>query len=159
MRTKSPGGTPSSASQQGFERATFSTISEGSDTDTSSTNLNVYRLPHADILPQILTEFFKNSGRHFPFLSREVIEHRLKDGEASSFLINSMAALASRVCPFPVAVSGEDGHSQCSWRKATPFVRKAKEQLVPLSSITSSHVVTGLLILSWADSGDSNEAG
>lgn len=116
-------------------------------------------LPHADLLPQILDTFFEHFGGHFPFLHPLILGGHVKSGEASSFLLNTIAALAVRFCTFSGPVAEALNKYEHAWQRGAIFLRPAKEQLVPLLSIPAPEVVAGLLILAWAEYGDDNETG
>lgn len=111
---------------------------------------------HPEILPQILNVFFKHLGGHFPFLSHDVLDSHVRSQVASSFLLNAIAALALRFCPFDGPMAAIQGNCK---RNGSPFLDKAKEQLVSLLSIPEPEVVAGLVLLAWAELGDSNETG
>ncbi|CAM1501031.1 Fc.00g101930.m01.CDS01 [Cosmosporella sp. VM-42] len=117
------------------------------------------REPHPDIVPQILDTFFKHFGGHFPFLQPQILGGHFRSGEASSFLLNAIAALTVRFCSFegPLTIIQEKYDVQ--WRRGSPFLKKAKEQLVPLLSLPAPDVLAGILVLAWAEFGDNNEAG
>ena len=115
--------------------------------------------PHPDIIPQILDTFFKHFGGHFPFLQPQIFGGHLRSGEASSFLLNAIAALTIRFCTFEGPLASMKDKYEAPWRRGRPFLQKAKKQLVPLLSIPAPEVVAGLLILAWAEFGDNNEAG
>lgn len=114
------------------------------------------RQPHPEILPQILNVFFEHLGGHFPFLSHDVLDSHVRSQVASSFLLNAIAALALRFCPFDGPMAAIQGNCK---RNGSPFLEKAKEQLVSLLSIPEPEVVAGLVLLAWAELGDSNETG
>lgn len=116
-------------------------------------------LPHAAILPQILDTFFEHFGGHFPFLHPQILGGHVKSGEASSFLLNAIAALTVRFCTFTGPVAEALSKYEHAWQRGATFLRQAKEQLVPLLSIPAPEVVAGLLILAWAEYGDDNETG
>lgn len=115
--------------------------------------------PHPDTIPDILRVFFDTFGGHFPFLNAQILSGHVRSGEASSFLLNAIAALTVRFCALdgPLVVLKEKYNLE--WMRGAPFLAKAREQLVPLLSIPAPEVVAGLLILAWAEFGDQNEAG
>lgn len=119
----------------------------------------ISRKPHPEIVSHVLDVFFKHFGGHFPFLNPQILGGHVRSEEASSFLLNAIAALTVRFCSAdgPLAVLGEKYDVQ--WRRGAPFLVKAKEQLMPLLSIPAPEVVAGLLILAWAEFGDNNETG
>ena len=117
------------------------------------------RAPHPHMMSRILDIFFEKFGGHFPFLNPHIPGGHLQSGEASSFLLNAIAALTMRFCSFEEFQPIINNKKGTEWRRGAPFLKKAKEQLVPLLSIPAPEVVAGLLILAWADFGDNNEAG
>ncbi len=117
------------------------------------------RIPHPDMVPQILETFFQHFGGHFPFLNPEILGGHVRSGEASSFLLNAIAALTIRFCSFEGPLAHLQEKYEHPWQRGTPFLKKAKEQLVPLLNIPAPEVVAGLLILAWAEFGDNNETG
>lgn len=118
-----------------------------------------FREPHQDILPHILEVFFQKFGGHFPFLHPQILGGHVRSGEASSFLLNAIAALTVRFCSFEGPFAIIQDKYDVKWRRGSPFLKKAKEQLVPLLSIPAPEVVAGLLVLAWAEFGDNNETG
>ncbi|KAK1843561.1 pathway-specific nitrogen regulator [Colletotrichum chrysophilum] len=108
------------------------------------------RQPHQRIIPRIFDIFFEHLGGHFPFVRSEV---------ASSFLLNAIAALALRFCPTDSPLVILEEKQNLPWRNGLPFLAKAKEQLVPLLSVPEPEIVAGLVLLSWAEFGEDNEAG
>jgi hypothetical protein len=117
------------------------------------------RAPHPEIMSLILEVFFRHFGAHFPFLHPQILGGHIRSAEASSFLLNAIAALTARFCPFEEPLSSILACYDVEWRRGSPFLGKAKEQLVPLLSIPAPEVVAGLLIVAWAEFGDNNEAG
>lgn len=120
-------------------------------------------LPCEEVLPRLLDSFFDYYSDNFCFLNRAYLDQLIKRGEASSFLICTISALSSRFCPpemftryFLPKANGQDRES---WEFSLPFLERAKKLLMPLLNIPSCDVVAGLLLLSWADFGDNNEAG
>jgi len=120
---------------------------------------SVSGVPRSDIIPHILDTFFERFGGHFPFHHPQILGGHVLSGEASSFLLNTIAALTLRFCHFDGQLAFVQGGYEAPWQRGAPFLRKAKEQLVPLLSIPAPEVVAGLIILAWAEFGDNNEAG
>ena len=124
---------------------------------------SVTDLPSPELLPQLLESFFEFYGDNFCFLNRQYLDLLIKRGEASSFLICAISALSSRVCPTETFTryfsTKTNGKSRERWEYSLPFLEKAKKLLMPLLNIPSSDVVAGMLLLSWVDFGDNNEAG
>lgn len=142
------------------------TPSSGDNSSPGSTASNQSRLfdkhsrePHPDMVPRILDVFFDHFGGHFPFLNAQILGGHVRSGEASSFLLNAIAALTVRFFPLDGELAVLQRGSDVPWRRGAPFLKKAKEQIVPLLSIPAPEVVGGLLILAWAEFGDNNEAG
>ncbi|KAH6892640.1 fungal-specific transcription factor domain-containing protein [Thelonectria olida] len=123
-------------------------ISEGSTYDLDT-----------DSIHQILDVFFTNFGGFFPFLNPQVLGGHVRSGQASSFLVNAIAALTMRFCPSELSFEMSPQRKGAEWRRGAQFLKRAKEQLVFLLGLPEPEVVAGLLILSWAEFGDSNEAG
>ena len=122
----------------------------------------VTNLPATELLPQLLDSFFQFYGDNFCFLNRQHLSSLLERGQASSFLICAISALSSRVCPpeiFEPYFSVGEAQDRESWAYSLPFLERAKTLLMPLLNIPSCDVVAGMLLLSWADFGDNNEAG
>ncbi|KAL6800980.1 fungal-specific transcription factor domain-containing protein [Trichoderma sp. SZMC 28013] len=115
--------------------------------------------PNSDIMPMILHVFFEHFEGHFPFLNPEILGGHVQAGEASSFLLNAIAALTVRFCPLEGPLAYLQDRYSTNWGRGAPFLKKAKEQLVSLLSLPEPEVVAGLIILSWAEFGDNNETG
>ena len=120
-------------------------------------------LPATELLPQLLDSFFHFYGDNFCFLNRQHLDSLIERGEASSFLICAMSALSSRTCPpeifAPYCSFNEKEEVRESWTYSLPFLERARTLLMPLLNIPSCDVVAGMLLLSWVDFGDNNEAG
>ncbi|KAI9875398.1 MAG: hypothetical protein M1830_008526 [Pleopsidium flavum] len=120
-------------------------------------------LPSKEILPQLLDRFFEYYGDNFCFLHRPYLSQLIERGEASSFLICSMSALSSRFCQPEMFtkyfMTKANGQERERWEFSLPFLERAKKLLMPLLSIPSCDVVAGMLLLSWVEFGDNNEAG
>lgn len=120
-------------------------------------------LPVADLLPDLLDAFFEYYADNFCFLNRPYLDQLLRRGEASTFLILSMAALSSRFCnPAKFAKylpPKEDGSRREGWELSNPFLERAKCLLIPLFGIPSCDVVGGLVLLSLAEFGNNSESG
>ncbi|OAA54592.1 Transcription factor [Niveomyces insectorum RCEF 264] len=137
-------------------------------------------MPRADVIPPILDTFFAHFGGHFPFHQPQILGGHVRSGEASSFLLNAIAALTLRFCsaqqeePASGALSAllqmsdvarpddESPHyhpPRHVWQRGQVYLKKAKKQLMPLLSIPAPEVVAGLVVLAWAEFGDNNEAG
>lgn len=120
-------------------------------------------LPSSKLLPHLLETFFEYYGDHFGFISLPYLNRLIESGKVSIFLICSMSALSARFCQpemfsqyFEPLASGEKRER---WEFSLPFLERAKILLMPLLSIPSPDVVAGLLLLSWVEFGDNNEAG
>lgn len=125
------------------------------DSDTS--------LPVADLLPDLLDAFFTYYADNFCCLNRSYLDQLLNRGDASVFLVCSMAALSSRFCNparfarhFPPK---EDGSLREGWELSNPFLERAKSLLIPLLGIPSCDVVGGMVLLSLAEFGNNSESG
>jgi len=149
----------SSSSQPKDGRIQFDQITDGPlsvfDTTTG--------LPCEKLLPHLLDSFFENYNDNFCFLNRAYLEQLIECGGASEFLICTVSALSARFCPQEVFDKylhpKANGGKRESWELCLPFLERAKELLMPLLNIPSCDVIAGLLLLSWADFGDNNEAG
>ena len=135
--------------------AYFRNLPELFDRDTS--------LPVDDILNHLLDVFFMYYADNFCFLNRAYLDQLLSRGEASVFLVCSMAALSSRFCEpkrfvkyFPPK---DDGSMKEGWELSTPFLERAKALLIPLLGVPSCDVVGGMVLLSLAEFGNNCEAG
>ncbi|KAL8962766.1 MAG: hypothetical protein Q9193_000885 [Seirophora villosa] len=120
-------------------------------------------LPVADVLPDLLDAFFMYYADNFCFLNRSYLDQLLSRGEASHFLVCSMAALSSRFCD-PVKLAKyfqpkEDGSLREGWELSNPFLERAKMLLTPLLGIPSCDVVGGMVLLSLAEFGNNSESG
>ncbi|KAL9602074.1 MAG: hypothetical protein Q9219_002070 [cf. Caloplaca sp. 3 TL-2023] len=120
-------------------------------------------LPVAELLPELLDAFFEYYADNFCFLNRSYLEQLLHRGEASVFLICSIAALSSRFCNptkfakyFPPK---QDGSLREGWELSNPFLERAKSLLIPLFGIPSCDVVGGMVFLSLAEFGNNSESG
>ncbi|KAL8721293.1 MAG: hypothetical protein Q9225_001997 [Loekoesia sp. 1 TL-2023] len=119
--------------------------------------------PVADLLPDLLDAFFEYYADNFCFLNRSYLEQLLNRGQASVFLICSMAALSSRFCnpaKFAKYFPPKEGGSQREgWELSNPFLERAKNLLIPLLGIPSCDVVGGMVLLSLAEFGNNSESG
>ena len=151
--TSSYNGHPGSTAQVG-----------SSDSDDLLPLFDIFtNLPATELLPQLLDSFFHFYGDNFCFLNRQHLDSLIERGEASSLLICAISALSSRICPpeifAPYCTFSENGEDRESWTYSLPFLERAKTLLMPLLSIPSCDVVASMLLLSWVDFGDNNEAG
>ena len=120
-------------------------------------------LPVAKLLPDLLDAFFEYYADNFCFLNRCYLNQLLDRGEASVFLLCSMAALSSRFCN-PAKFSShfppkEDGSQREGWELSNPFLERAKSLLMPLLGIPSCDVVGSMVMLSLAEFGNNSESG
>lgn len=107
-------------------------------------------LPRPNIYIPLLDTFFRTMSRHFPSVSRKRMEQRLETGTMSAFLLNCICALGARFHP-----SAQDNPHKAS----APFITKAQELVIPLLHLPTTDVVTGLLLLAWANYGQNSESG
>ncbi|KAI0317722.1 fungal-specific transcription factor domain-containing protein [Amylostereum chailletii] len=109
---------------------------------------------HGLPLPQyhipLLDVFFKTLSRHFPSISRKRMEERLETGTMSAFLLNCICAISARFA---------DGNANEPAKACASFITKAQELIVPLLHLPTTDVVTGLLLLAWANYGQNSESG
>ncbi|KAG7452007.1 uncharacterized protein BT62DRAFT_926217 [Guyanagaster necrorhizus] len=94
----------------------------------------------------LIDTFFDHFWQHWPFLRRERVEERIKSGTMSAFLLHAMNALAVRFAPHPT-------------RKPSQYIEAAWSLVPPLLRLPSTDVVGGLILLSWAEFGESSESG
>ncbi|KAF9881456.1 C6 transcription factor [Colletotrichum karsti] len=112
-----------------------------------------------DALRRVTDVFFNRLAGHFPFINEHILHGHVRSGQCSSFLINSVVAVTLRFCPFEVFSGGVETVNESPWRNGAYFLKRAKEQLMSLLAIPTTDVVSGILILAWAEFGDNNEAG
>ncbi|KAF9267220.1 hypothetical protein L218DRAFT_1074512 [Marasmius fiardii PR-910] len=105
-------------------------------------------LPHV-YLP-LLDTFFRTMAWHFPSISRKRMEERLETGTMSAFLLNCICAISARFHP----MGGDSPTNECA-----PFITKAQELIIPLLHLPTTDVVTGLLLLAWANYGQNSDSG
>ena len=140
-------------------------IQDGSADSGSSGLLPLFdmssSLPAKDILPQLIDKFFEYYGDYFCFLNKNYLNDLMQSGQASPFLVCVMCGLASRFCDpelfenyFPL----QEGQRE-QWEYAIPFLERSKALLMPLLSLPSEDIVSGLIMMAWLDFGDNNEAG
>ena len=120
-------------------------------------------LPVAALLSTLLDSFFRTYWDNMFFINRRHLDSLISSGEVSTFLICAMSTLASRFCPpeiFTDYLSPKaDGSPRESWEYSIPFLRQTKSMLVAAIDLPSVDVVAGVLMLSYGDFGDNNEAG
>ena len=120
-------------------------------------------LPVAALLPTLLDNFFRTYLDNMFFMNRRHLDSLISSGEVSIFLICAMSTLSSRFCPpeiFRDYLSPKaDGSPRESWEYSIPFLQQTKSMLVAAIDLPSVDVVAGLLMLSYGDFGDNNEAG
>ena len=120
-------------------------------------------LPVAALLPALLDNFFCAYLDNMLFVNRKHIDSLISSGEVSAFLICAMSTLSSRFCPPEMFGSylppKADGSPMESWEYSVPFLQQTKSMLVAAIDLPSTDVVAGLLMLSYGDFGDNNEAG
>ncbi|KAK1222253.1 hypothetical protein PQX77_014886 [Marasmius sp. AFHP31] len=98
----------------------------------------------------LLDTFFRTMSWHFPSISRKRMEERLETGTMSAFLLNCICAISARFHP-----SGGDSPANA----CAPFITKAQELIIPLLHLPTTDVVTGLLLLAWANYGQNSDSG
>ncbi|ESK95418.1 pathway-specific nitrogen regulator [Moniliophthora roreri MCA 2997] len=107
-------------------------------------------LPLPSVYVPLLNTFFRTMSRHFPSISRKRMEERLETGTMSAFLLNCICAIGARFHP-----AGSDSPSNA----CVPFITKAQELIIPLLHLPTTDVVTGLLLLAWANYGQNSDSG
>ena len=120
-------------------------------------------LPVAALLPTLLDNFFRTYLDNMFFVNRKHLDSLISSGEVSIFLICAMSTLSSRFCPPEIFTDylppKADGSPKESWEYSIPFLQQTKSMLVAAIDLPSVDVVAGLLMLSYGDFGDNNEAG
>ncbi|KAK7036707.1 hypothetical protein VNI00_011372 [Paramarasmius palmivorus] len=107
-------------------------------------------LPLPSVYIPLLDTFFRTMSRHFPSISRKRMEERLETGTMSAFLLNCICAISARFHP-----SGSNSPANA----CAPFITKAQELIIPLLHLPTTDVVTGLLLLAWANYGQNSDSG
>ncbi|KAL0572139.1 hypothetical protein V5O48_009817 [Marasmius crinis-equi] len=107
-------------------------------------------LPLPSVYVPLLDTFFRTMSRHFPSISRKRMEERLETGTMSAFLLNCICAISARFHP----LGGDSPANACA-----PFITKAQELIIPLLHLPTTDVVTGLLLLAWANYGQNSDSG
>lgn len=120
-------------------------------------------LPVAALLPTLLDSFFHAYLDNMFFVNRRHLDSLILSGEVCVFLVCAMSTLSSRFCP-PEIFRGylppkADGSPRESWEYSIPFLQQTKSMLIAAIDLPSVDVVAGLLMLSYGDFGDNNEAG
>ncbi|THH18177.1 hypothetical protein EW146_g2766 [Bondarzewia mesenterica] len=92
-------------------------------------------LPHPTLMAPLLSTFFEQFGRNFPFLQYDDISRRVYNGTLSPLLANSIAALSAR-------------HSSC----AEILTRGAPSRLLGAASQPSYvEILHAVIIIFWTD--------
>lgn len=105
-------------------------------------------LPHIHL--PLLATFFRTMSQHFPSISQRRMKERLETGTMSAFLLNCICAVSARFH----SPGNENPAKACA-----PFITKAQELIIPLLHLPTTDVVTGLLLLAWANYGQNSESG
>lgn len=120
-------------------------------------------LPVEGLLSSLLDAFFVYYADSFCFLNRTYLDRLLSRGEASPFLVCSIATLSSRFCNPQIFSmfypSKADGSRREAWEYSVPFLERAKALMMPLIGIPSCDVIAGMLLLSLAEFGNNSESG
>ncbi|THH19121.1 hypothetical protein EW146_g1969 [Bondarzewia mesenterica] len=107
-------------------------------------------LPHPHLYLPLLDAFFRTLSQHFPSVSRKRMEERLETKTMSAFLLNCICAISARF---------QDANADDPPKACAPFITKAQELVTPLLHLPTTDVVTGLLLLAWANYGQNSESG
>ncbi|KAF8151784.1 fungal-specific transcription factor domain-containing protein [Crassisporium funariophilum] len=107
-------------------------------------------LPYSSVYIPLFDIFFSTLSCHFPSISRRRMEERLKTGTMSAFLLNCICAISARFSP---------PNKGSAMKACAPFITKAQELIIPLLHLPTTDVVTGLLLLAWANYGQNSESG
>jgi hypothetical protein len=107
-------------------------------------------MPFAHIREPLFELFYRHLSQHFPAISRQRMNERLASGTMSQFLANCICALGARFVDDP-----QEPASQASG----PFMAKALELVVPLTSLPATETTSGLILLAWASYGQGNDSG
>lgn len=107
-------------------------------------------MPFAHIREPLFELFYRHLSQHFPAISRQRMNERLASGTMSQFLANCICALGARFVGDP-----QEPASQASG----PFMAKALELVVPLTSLPATETTSGLILLAWASYGQGNDSG
>ena len=120
-------------------------------------------LPVRALLPTLLDNFFHAYLDNMFFVNRRHLDSLISSGEVCIFLVCAMSTLSSRFCPPEIfrdyLPPKSDGSPRESWEYSIPFLQQTKSMLVAAIDLPSVDVVAGLLMLSYGDFGDNNEAG
>lgn len=116
-------------------------------------------LPAAPLLSHLLDKFFEYYGSNFYFINREHLNCLIEKGEASTFLVCAMSTLSSRFCSSNFFDNYFAQKPDAQWEYSIPFLQHAKALVMPALDLPSVDTASGLLMLSYADFGDNNEAG
>ncbi|RSH84095.1 hypothetical protein EHS25_005340 [Saitozyma podzolica] len=107
-------------------------------------------MPFTHIREPLFELFYRHLSQHFPAISRQRMNERLASGTMSQFLANCICALGARFVGDP-----QEPASQASG----PFMAKALELVVPLTSLPATETTSGLILLAWASYGQGNDSG
>lgn len=110
----------------------------------------MHGMPHEHVWQPAFHLFYTHCSQYFPSVSKQRMIERFATGTMSQFLANCICAVGIRFDP---AVKGNPTGA------AAPFIAKAQEQVIPLLQLPAYDVVTGLMLLSWANYGQSSESG
>ena len=106
-------------------------------------------MPYRHIADPLFDLFFIHVGPIFPSCSKQRWQERFDSDTMSAFLANCVCSLGARFTP------GSKSAEQVS----APFIAKAQELIIPLLHLPTYDVVTGLLLLAWANFGQNSESG
>lgn len=99
--------------------------------------------------------FYSCLSSFLPFLKREELDLRIKDGVADECMLYAMAALAERMQPGSVAVAGITNSEDVS----EFYAEQAKLLIIPLLAIPTVETVYTLLLIAYHEFADDRDSG
>ncbi|KAH8827215.1 fungal-specific transcription factor domain-containing protein [Flagelloscypha sp. PMI_526] len=107
-------------------------------------------MPVDSVSLPLLERFFETMCQHFPSVQRDRMEQRFSTNTMSAFMLNCICAVTARFMP-----DLKDSPAKV----CAPFITKAQELIIPLLQLPTTDVVTGLLLLAWANYGQNSDSG
>ncbi|KAF8335379.1 fungal-specific transcription factor domain-containing protein [Cantharellus anzutake] len=112
------------------------------------------RYPSSEFLMHLITLFFDRMACHFPFLKRETIVAKVREGSLSAILANCICGLAARFSDKErLLVGGSRGSA------GEPYCDMAKSLLVHMLSWPSLEILQSLILIAWAEFGSGRDSG
>lgn len=109
--------------------------------------------PSSDVLYPLLETFFDYYSCHFLFYDRRSFIERVRSGNVSALLLNSICGLAARFSNLPCL------QNAALYLRGDVFAEKAKLLLVPLLILPSYEVVASILIIVWLELASNHDVG